>query len=575
MSQSEPEGGGASARENFVLFCVPDDAPVLSVVPTSPKSPVFVGDLVTGSNRPGRRGSAPARPHPSKLLPTDPLKSHRPGRRATAHLNFHGDSALYTDTEGQRKAANLVVQHVPRFVDLALDPPADLDFEVASGNCEWNNKLFFVANKNTPTANKIVVRKTGEGFGNNLGSEDLEKFLDRKKIAEIACSDAGLGPKLHGVDGNRWFITEFLPGGNLTQEDLNDERQIEQLGRLVGNFHQIPNPFNATKYKDINWDEIWKATNFINQHFFDITPESAWVALRKHNVARRDVKTVLDNLSVNPIFTSTVADNSFFKLLGSKKTNPMYEVVTLHNDIHPMNCVYDEDKKLHVIDYDWTYYGFAGAEFGLMALMTFGYLPKPNNFECEDQASIDQYVSPTITPLPLQRKFAFSYLKKVMNKSPSPYEVELFLFDMQKWSYWGFIRMGLAGLALGHLPYCSNFPSKRPYLRALASTFLNKGFLKECRMLLREADCDDFMKMKIVKEGLGFMAMENHRKQKQERASAGRRRKLSLVSNATTHSGSIGLGPPDVIDSPCVSFESNLSLQTGTGVSIENLPRAA
>jgi len=393
----------------------------------------------------GRRATAP-------IPDSKPLNDIRATRRATSCLEYFVDSKE-EESRDKKRAAELVVLHVPRFIELSLDPVGDMRVMNMSGDCEWNNKMFYVSNKRHPDGRKIVARKAGEGFGVNLGDRDLQKFLDRKKLCEIAASEVGLGPKLHALDSNQWFLSEHLTGGILRPSDLYDETTYaipdlhDDLGYLVARVHQIPNLFRKKDYSDItDKTKIWKATNFMPQHCFDICPDSAWVELRKHGVNKKDVRLVLNNLAVNPIFEANQMDQL------TKRQNHMYKVVTLHNDIQPENLIFDEDKSLKLVEYDWMYHGYAGAEFGTMALLCFGYLPAPKGIDGE---ILEDYWSTIITPLPLQRKFASSYIT-LMNGGtpPTAYEVELFLFDMQKWTYWAFVRMGLYGAVLGHYPWC-------------------------------------------------------------------------------------------------------------------------
>ena len=101
--------------------------------------------------------------------------------------------------------------------------------------------------------------------------------------------------------------------------------------------------------------------------------------------------------------------------------------------------------------------------------MTFGYFPPPAGIEP------GPYFTPDILPISFQRKFAAAYLSEISKSKKDAntamveegsQALDTFLFELQKWSYFGMVKIGLITMALMmHNHWCVGRPEKRPLMK--------------------------------------------------------------------------------------------------------------
>lgn len=311
--------------------------------------------------------------------------------------------------------------------------------------------------------------------------------LKNKVAASAHLGALGIGPAVvadfeaelplgSGVS-RRVHVCEWLGGGELLPEELQNPTQMAALGVLYSRLH---NSGVGTGW----FEETLAGLKEEGQMAEDDTGDWAscsWVLSWLLSLVPEANRATLTEKGVDFDFINAeIAELRFSSLL------PPTPTVTVHGDSHLGNVMHVEvgDNTLRLIDFDLTAPGPAGSDFGFIVLMLFrcGFAPE------------------LVLPRHLQREFASAYL----GDSSSPQQVEALLFTMHLWAYFGLLKMGLLCAVLmnneGH-------ERKREVMRLRGPVLLNSDFLRAAKRCMEEAQAAaGDMRENLLNRGLFFVA---------------------------------------------------------------------
>jgi hypothetical protein len=426
-------------------------------------------------------------------------------------------------TASQLRAQEFAIKCVPAFKGLCLQ---DIQVKLEDGDCEWGGRVFFLTG---PDGTKAVVRHTGDGFA--ASEQDLQPFLNHRRLCEETFSRSGLGPKLLGVHGNRWFCSEYMAGGNISASDFAREDFMAEFGNVFAKMHKLPipkefyNDVNSTR--DTSADSLftekipaahlheefsnnfatWQGSLRTLRLLYDTTNDDAWQHMATHGISKQHVLDMIEDFASDDFFNG-----------DQYKDHPLWKRVVCHNDLHSMNLMWDASNEatrtLKIIDYDFLFYGHAGADLCLAWMMSFGFVPFPAELaSMNDNPEILDYCAKSSMPVKMQRVFVKAYLTEMKSTADKPVdisddEVEEVLFQLHRWMYFAIVRLGIIAMTLCKQDWCKARPAKRPYMQALAPLLLSKNFLAAARDILIRAENDPAVREQLLQRGVANLAQE-------------------------------------------------------------------
>ena len=386
-----------------------------------------------------------------------------------------------------------------------------------SDETEWHAVYFL----STPRKRKMVVH-----FPSWRGAVRANKAAASQHAAAT-----GLGPRLlgdvmvpRGGGGQHFLVgtaSEWLGGGQLSSDDVEDREVMARLGRLYGRLHCADSAWFDASVPALSAEgklppapvggasgaaataaaAEWASCLFVLPWLLEQVPASNKAALAAQGVDWGFVAAEINGLPSNALLPPT-------------------PIVTVHGDSHSGNIMKDDAGELHLIDFDMTARGPAGSEWGFITLMLFrcGFAPE------------------VVLPRDTQRAFARGYLAATaatpgpanmpppcdleedhkQEHEPQQYEREdALLAAMHAWTYVGLLKMGLLCAVLmnnvGH-------DAKREVMRKRGPVLLNSFFLLAAQGVLRQAAvAGSPAQEELIDKGLFFVAEDAwQRGQKEE-----------------------------------------------------------
>jgi len=379
------------------------------------------------------------------------------------------------------------------------------DIHVAtSDETEWHAVYFL----STPRKRKMVVH-----FPSWRGA------VRANKAAASRHADAtGLGPRLlgdvvvpRGGGGGQHSLvgtaSEWLGGGQLSSDDVEDKGVMARLGSLYGRLHCADSAWFDSSVPALSAEgklpsapvggaggttaaaAAWASCLFVLPWLLEQVPASNKAALAAQGVDWGFVAAEINGLPSNPLLPST-------------------PTVTVHGDSHSGNIMKDDTGELHLIDFDMTARGPAGSEWGFITLMIFrcGFAPELVLPRDTQRAFARGYLAATAaTPGPANRPPCDLEEDHKQEHEPQQHEREdALLAAMHAWTYVGLLKMGLLCAVLmdngGHA-------KKREVMRKRGPVLLHRGFLLAAQGVLRQAAvAGSPAQEELIDKGLFFVA---------------------------------------------------------------------
>eukprot|EP00300_Choanocystis_sp_HF-7_P004464 c13450_g1_i1.p1 GENE.c13450_g1_i1~~c13450_g1_i1.p1 ORF type:complete len:357 (+),score=67.65 c13450_g1_i1:30-1073(+) len=275
----------------------------------------------------------------------------------------------------------------------------------------------------TDAPREVLLRQFG------LGTEDL---IDRAREAVVfkTLSDAGVGPKLHGVfDGGR--AEEFLHGETFVTSELSLPQYAPAIAAQVALLHMATPAIERANTFDAGMGKWWRlaATSVMR------TPETALKARQ---------------------FDLAVLHAEMGWLLGALAATAS-PVVFTHNDLLAGNVMRLGDGRIMLVDFEYGCYSYRGFDFGNhFAEMGIHY-----NVEGYPGFFIhpDHYPSET-----LQDLFFSSYLRTLGTaESEWPAAIAALKAEAKafalashfQWALWGIVQAARSTIAFGFLEFAA------------------------------------------------------------------------------------------------------------------------
>jgi hypothetical protein len=346
-------------------------------------------------------------------------------------------------------------------------------------NTEWHAVFFVTAPESECQLehHKMVVNVpswTGATLANKAAaSAHLEALgIGPAVVAEFE-TELPLGS---GVS-RRVHACEWLGGGELLPEELQNPTQMAALGALYSRLHNsgvgtgwFGETLRGLKEEGRMAEDDagdWASCDWVLSWLLSLVPEDNRATLTEKGVDFDFISAEIAELRASPLLPAT-------------------PTVTVHGDSHLGNVMHVDvgDNALRLIDFDLTAPGPAGSEFGFIVLMLFrcGFAPE------------------LVLQRHLQREFASAYL----GGRSSPQQVDELLLTMHLWAYFGLLKMGLLCAVLmnneGH-------ERKREVMHLRGPVLLHAEFLRAAKRCMEEAQAGaGDTREDLLARGLFFVA---------------------------------------------------------------------
>ncbi|CEF68389.1 Protein kinase-like domain-containing protein [Strongyloides ratti] len=298
---------------------------------------------------------------------------------------------------------------------------------------------------NISTNETFVVRL----FGSCMSSYHI---INKTNLISMYLGENKMGPKLYGVF-SKGTIEEFLPGRNLTREELHLPEMTEKIGYYMGKIHKFELPFIkiSTFWDDVqSWlyklkvaeEEILKQYEiFKNDWTNEKLCEKLGFKVERINKYENTYlkiyikQTLFPPSETIPKTTSIKELYEEYNSILSKINNSKSPVVFCHNDLHEGNILYNEDKNTILpIDYEYSCYNNRGFDFAQTlnhyaweygSSNEYGYNIFPNEYPTQQQLEnfFRNYIKASNTK---------SSIEELINESTLFLEIPHFV-----WFIWG------------------------------------------------------------------------------------------------------------------------------------------